>query len=181
MGDKNVIALLTSINGNLKKIVDESKTNSTKSKEEVSEKMAQSLNTGTVLNGDAVKPKAEQGKIGDIVISAATIASLKTLPVVIRAFSKLKQKDLDFFVKTLETIKETIESFSDIENIDKSIDSLNSISKFILVLEKTNFSKVAVSIKVANALGFTSGLKRIIEGISEAVDKAGEISNEDIK
>ena len=181
MGDKNVIALLTSINGNLKKIVDESKTNSTKSKEEVSEKMAQSLNTGTVLNGDAVKPKAEEGKIGDIVISAATIASLKTLPVVIRAFSKLKQKDLDFFVKTLETIKETIESFSDIENIDKSIDSLNSISKFILVLEKTNFSKVAVSIKVANALGFTSGLKHIIEGISEAVDKAGEISNEDIK
>ena len=177
MGDKNVIALLTSINGNLKKIVDESKTNSTKSKEEVSEKMAQSLNTGTVLNGDAVKPKAEEGKIGDIVISAATIASLKTLPVVIRAFSKLKQKDLDFFVKTLETIKETIESFSDIENIDKSIDSLNSISKFILVLEKTNFSKVAVSIKVANDLGFISGLKRIIEGISEAVDKAGEISS----
>lgn len=181
MGDKNVIALLTSINGNLKKIVETSQTNGTQSKEKVSEKMTQSLNTGTVLTGDAVKPKAEQGKIGDIVISAATIASLKTLPVVIRAFSKLKQKDLDFFVKTLETIKETIESFSDIENIDKSIDSLNSISKFILVLEKTNFSKVAVSIKVANALGFTSGLKRIIEGISEAVDKAGEISNEDIK
>ena len=51
----------------------------------------------------------------------------------------------------------------------------------MLVLEKTNFSKVAVSIKVANALGFTSGLKHIIEGISEAVDKAGKISNKDIK
>ena len=71
MGDKNVIALLTSINGNLKKIVETSQTNGNQSKEEVSEKMAQSLNTGTVLNGDAVKPKAEQGKIGDIVISAS--------------------------------------------------------------------------------------------------------------
>ena len=181
MGDKNVIALLTSINGNLKKIVEISQTNGTQSKEKVSEKMTQSLNTGTVLTGDAVKPKAEQGKIGDIVISADTIASLKSLPLILRAFSKIKEKDLDSFIKTLETIKKAVDSFSNIENINKSIDSLNAISKFMLVLEKTNFSKVAVSIKVANALGFTSGLKHIIEGISEAVDKAGKISNEDIK
>ena len=181
MGDKNVIALLTSINGNLKKIVEISQTNGTQSKEKVSEKMTQSLNTGTVLTGDAVKPKAEQGKIGDIVISADTIASLKSLPLILRAFSKIKEKDLDSFIKTLETIKKAVDSFSNIENIDKSIDSLNAISKFMLVLEKTNFSKVAVSIKVANALGFTSGLKHIIEGISEAVDKAGKISNKDIK
>lgn len=181
MGDKNVIALLTSINGNLKKIVEISQTNGTQSKEKVSEKMTQSLNTGTVLTGDAVKPKAEQGKIGDIVISADTIASLKSLPLILRAFSKIKEKDLDSFIKTLETIKKAVDSFSNIENINKSIDSLNAISKFMLVLEKTNFSKVAVSIKVANTLGFTSGLKHIIEGISEAVDKAGKISNEDIK
>ena len=181
MGDKNVIALLTSINGNLKKIVEISQTNGTQSKEKVSEKMTQSLNTGTVLTGDAVKPKAEQGKIGDIVISADTIASLKSLPLILRAFSKIKEKDLDSFIKTLETIKKAVDSFSNIENIDKSIDSLNAISKFMLVLEKTNFSKVAVSIKVANALGFTSGLKRIIEGITQAANKAGDISKEDIK
>ena len=181
MGDKNVIALLTSINGNLKKIVEISQTNGTQSKEKVSEKMTQSLNTGTVLTGDAVKPKAEQGKIGDIVISADTIASLKSLPLILRAFSKIKEKDLDSFIKTLETIKKAVDSFSNIENIDKSIDSLNAISKFMLVLEKTNFSKVAVSIKVANALGFTSGLKRIIEGIAQAANKAGDISKEDIK
>ena len=181
MGDKNVIALLTSINGNLKKIVEISQTNGTQSKEKVSEKMTQSLNTGTVLTGDAVKPKAEQGKIGDIVISADTIASLKSLPLILRAFSKIKEKDLDSFIKTLETIKKAVDSFSDIKDINKSIDSLNAISRFMLVLEKTNFSKVAVSIKVANALGFTSGLKHIIEGISEAVDKAGKISNKDIK
>lgn len=181
MGDKNVIALLTSINGNLKKIVEISQTNGTQSKEKVSEKMTQSLNTGTVLTGDAVKPKAEQGKIGDIVISADTIASLKSLPLILRAFSKIKEKDLDSFIKTLETIKKAVDSFSNIENIDKSTDSLNAISKFMLVLEKTNFSKVAVSIKVANALGFTSGLKRIIEGIAQAANKAGDISKEDIK
>ena len=143
--------------------------------------MTQSLNTGTVLTGDAVKPKAEQGKIGDIVISADTIAALKSLPLILRAFSKIKEKDLDSFIKTLETIKKAVDSFSNIENIDKSIDSLNAISKFMLVLEKTNFSKVAVSIKVANALGFTSGLKRIIEGIAQAANKAGDISKEDIK
>ena len=181
MGDKNVIALLTSINGNLKKIVEISQTNGTQSKEKVSEKMTQSLNTGTVLTGDAVKPKAEQGKIGDIVISADTIAALKSLPLILRAFSKIKEKDLDSFIKTLETIKKAVDSFSNIENIDKSIDSLNAISRFMLVLEKTNFSKVAVSIKVANALGFTSGLKRIIEGIAQAANKAGDISKEDIK
>ena len=181
MGDKNVIALLTSINGNLKKIVEISQTNGTQSKEKVSEKMTQSLNTGTVLTGDAVKPKAEQGKIGDIVISADTIAALKSLPLILRAFSKIKEKDLDSFIKTLETIKKAVDSFSNIENIDKSIDSLNAISRFMLVLEKTNFSKVAVSIKVANALGFTSGLKRIIEGIAQAANKAGDISKEGIK
>ena len=102
MGDKNVIALLTSINGNLKKIVEISQTNGTQSKEKVSEKMTQSLNTGTVLTGDAVKPKAEQGKIGDIVISADTIASLKSLPLILRAFSKIKEKDL----KNFKIIKE---------------------------------------------------------------------------
>ena len=180
MGDKNVIALLTSINGNLKKIVETSQTNGTQSKEKVSEKMTQSLNTGTVLTGDAVKPKVEQGKIGDIVISAATIASLKSLPLILLAFSKVKEKDLKSFVKTLETIKKAVESFSDIKGIDKSIDSLNGIYRFMLVLGKTNFSKVAVSIKVANTLGFTSGLTHIIEGIVKAANKAGDISKEDI-
>jgi hypothetical protein len=181
MGDKNVIALLTSINGNLKKIVETSQTNATQSKEEVTEQMTQALNTGTVLTGDAVKPKAEQGKIGDIVISAATVASLKTLPVVLLAFSKVKEKDLDSFVKTLETIKDAVDSFSDIKSLDKSIKTLNDVSNFMLILEKTNFSKAAVSVKAANALGFTSGLTHIIEGIVEAVDKAGDISNNDIK
>ena len=181
MGDKNVIALLTSINGNLKKIVETSQTNSTQSKEKVSEKMTQSLNTGTVLTGDAVKPKVETGKIGDIVISATTVASLKTLPVVLLAFSKVKEKDLKSFVKTLETIKKAVDSFSDMKNLNKSIKTLNDVSNFMLILEKTHFTKAAISVKTVNALGFTSGLTHIIEGIVKAVNKAGKLSNKDIK
>ena len=142
MGDKNVIALLTSINGNLKKIVETSQTNSTQSKEKVSEKMTQSLNAGTVLTGDAVKPKVETGKIGDIVISATTVASLKTLPVVLLAFSKVKEKDLKSFVKTLETIKKAVDSFSDMKNLNKSIKTLNDVSNFMLILENQNLLKL---------------------------------------
>lgn len=128
MGDKNVIALLTSINGNLKKIVETSQTNGNQSKEEVSEKMAQSLNTGTVLNGDAVKPKAEQGKIGDIVISASTVASLKTLPTILFSFAKIKESDLDTFVATLEVIKDSLDGFSNIKSFEKTAAALAGLA-----------------------------------------------------
>ena len=234
MGDKNVIALLTSINGNLKKIVETSQTNGNQSKEEVSEKMAQSLNTGTVLNGDAVKPKAEQGKIGDIVISASTVASLKTLPTILFSFAKIKESDLDTFVATLEvikdsldgfsniksfektaaalaglatistlpghfesfkklkksdiekfadtldTIKTSMEGFSELKDLEKSSEAISRIATSMKVLDSINFAKISVSLVIADKLGFSTLVVSVIDGVVKGVKKASELSKDDI-
>lgn len=181
MGDKNVIALLTSINGNLKKIVDDSQKNKTATPEETTEKMAQSLNTGSVLTGDAIKPKAEQAKVGDVVIPAASLASLKTLPVIVLAFAKLKPKDIQMFTDTLEALGKSFENFSKVQNIDKSSKMLESVSTCMKTLDNMHFVKLAMSLKVANALKLQENLIGMITGLSKAVSKAGKMSDADVK
>lgn len=181
MGDKSAISLLTSINGYLKTIVDDTHKNGQTKNKETQERMTQSLNKGPVLTGDAVKPKQETTKVGDIFLPAETIAALNTLPVIIMGLAKLKDKDIKNFTEALHKIKDAVDGLGKIKFSDKDAKTFELVTTSVSILVKADFAKVARNLRLANILGFNKLLSSTIHSLVTAVKNAGKINASDIK
>ena len=189
MGEKNTIALLTSINGYLKTMVDSSKQNNAQSPEDKekksvknSEKQVKTLSTGGLGSGLKTEIKEETGKAGNLSLNSiiSGIDSLKQLPVVIKMFAKIKDKDIVKFEKCFKSLANVLEDLSDDKTV-KGSESVVRIASTLSILEKLKIRKILTNLLLFNVFKVDKLLKTFTTGIVTAFEKIGKVSKADIK
>lgn len=187
MGEKNTIALLSSINGYLKTMVDVSKQNTAQSPEDRekrsiknNEQQVKNLSTGG-LGGLKTEIK-EDSKAGNLSLNTiiSGVSSMKQLPVVVKLFANVKDKDIEKFEKCFKSLSVVLEEISN-DKIVKGSQAFVQIAGSLSVLEKIKLKSIITNLLLFNALKVDKLLKKFTSGVVTAFKNVGKLTDNDIK
>lgn len=188
MGETTTIALLTSINGSLKTVVERLAPQNQDGKEEASQKEAakvSSLHKGGI-SSDTGAVKASGASKDETVVTTQgmtvkdIISTLAQIPVAVRGILGISNRNMKRFKATMYSLVNTF-TYANRRLDKKSIQSVKLLIESIRLMDGVNFEKIFNGFRKIDASKAGKAFVHVMNDIAEGISALHKVKKQDFK
>lgn len=188
MGETTTIALLTSINGSLKTVVERLAPQNQDGKDEASQKEAakvSSLHKGGI-SSDTGAVKASGASKDETVVTTQgmtvkdIISTLAQIPVAVRGILGISNRNMKRFKATMYSLVNTF-TYANRRLDKKSIQSVKLLIESIRLMDGVNFEKIFNGFRKIDASKAGKAFVHVMNDIAEGISALHKVKKEDFK